>query len=120
MTRLAYWWPALALGVVAVVGIVWAQPPRAIQAREGIEFFEAKIRPVLVKHCYECHSAKASKVRGGLYLDTRAGVLQGGDSGPAVVPGNPARSLLIKALHHDGDTKMPPKDRLPKQVVADF
>ncbi|HYT88110.1 MAG TPA: DUF1549 domain-containing protein, partial [Gemmataceae bacterium] len=120
MKRLRRLWPPLTLGLVAVVGIAWAQPPRAIPAREGIEFFESKIRPVLVNHCYECHSTKAAKVRGGLYLDTRAGLLAGGDTGPAVVPGHPGKSLILQALRHQGDFKMPPKDKLSSQVAADF
>src|SRR5262245_3630311 len=55
----------------------------------GVQFFEQKIRPILVKHCYECHSVEANKVRGGLLLDTRAGLLKGGESGPALIPGRP-------------------------------
>ena len=79
-----------------------------------IEFFEKKIRPVLVEQCYECHSGQAEKVKGGLLLDTRDGIRKGGDSGPAVVPGEPDESLLIKALRHDEELKMPPK----KQAAA--
>jgi hypothetical protein len=86
---------------------------------KGIEFFEAKIRPVLVNNCYECHSEKAAKLRGGLLLDSREGVRKGGDTGPAIDPGNPDNSLLIKALRHD-TLKMPPKDKLTDGVVADF
>src|ERR1019366_5502610 len=85
----------------------------------GVQFFEQKIRPVLVAHCYECHSAGAKKSRGGLRLDTRAGLLEGGDSGPSLVPGKPESSLLIKALRHE-ETAMPPKNKLPAAVVADF
>jgi hypothetical protein len=87
---------------------------------KGIEFFEAKIRPVLVNNCYECHSAKASKVKGGLLLDTRDGLLAGGDSGVILVPGKPAASLLLKSLRHDGKLQMPPKKPLPANIVADF
>src|SRR3954452_11083904 len=64
----------------------------------GLEFFEKKIRPVLVDQCYKCHSAKSEKVKGGLLLDSRAGLLKGGDSGPSIVPGKPGNSLLIKAI----------------------
>src|SRR5579871_4831066 len=53
------------------------------------EFFEKQVRPVLVEHCYECHSAGAKKLKGGLRLDSRAGLLKGGDSGPAIVAGQP-------------------------------
>jgi hypothetical protein len=88
-------------------------------SREQMEFFEKKVRPVLVEHCYECHSAQAAKVRGGLLLDTRAGLRQGGVSGPAVVPGDAAASLLLQALRHEG-RKMPPAGKRPDPVLADF
>src|SRR5262245_48167285 len=67
----------------------------------GVEFFEKKIRPVLTQNCGGCHSAEAEKngkLKGTLYLDSRAGLLKGGDSGPAIVPGKPADSLLLKTL----------------------
>ena len=90
----------------------------------GIEFFEQKIRPVLVKHCYKCHSVKAlaaGKLKGKLQLDTRAGIRKGGASGPAVVPGKVTDSLLIVALkHEDEDYEMPPKAKLPDDVIAHF
>jgi hypothetical protein len=88
---------------------------------KGIEFFEAKIRPMLSKHCYECHSAQAKKVKADLFLDTKAGMLKGGDSGPVLVPGKAKESLIIKALEHDGSTKMPSQaKKLPKETIADF
>ncbi|MEM9018129.1 MAG: DUF1549 domain-containing protein, partial [Verrucomicrobiota bacterium] len=85
-------------------------------------FFEKRIRPALVKHCYECHSVKASKSKGGLLLDTREASLDGGDTGPAVVPGKPEESLLLVAIRHDDpDFEMPPKSpKLPKSLLADF
>ncbi len=85
-------------------------------------FFEAKIRPVLVKHCYECHSAESGKSKGGLMLDTRQAIQAGGDTGPAVVPGDAAESLLLTAIKHsDPDLEMPPKEpKLPDAVIADF
>jgi hypothetical protein len=86
----------------------------------GIAFFEAKIRPVLVQECYSCHAATAKKVKANLLLDTRAATLKGGDTGPALVPGKPKESLLLKALRHEGDTKMPPKGKLADAVIADF
>lgn len=86
---------------------------------KGIEFFENKVRPILVTHCYECHSTKAAKLKGSLYLDTREGLLKGGDSGPAIVPGKPAESLLLKSLRNE-ELKMPPKAPLPAQVIADI
>jgi hypothetical protein len=89
---------------------------------EEIEFFESRVRPVLIDHCYPCHSANADKVRGGLLLDTRDGLLEGGDYGPALVPGDPDASLLIKAIRHsDPELRMPPKGaKLEPQQIADF
>jgi hypothetical protein len=84
-----------------------------------IEFFEKKIRPVLVGSCYKCHSPQAVKVRGGLLLDSREGLRKGGESGPAVVPGDPAASLLLSAIRYE-DRKMPPGGKLPDAVIADF
>lgn len=84
-----------------------------------LEFFEKKIRPVLVRECYGCHSAEAEKLQGGLFLDSRAGLLEGGDSGAAVVPGKPDESLLIEALRHES-FEMPPDKRLPDATVRDF
>src|SRR5215218_11337217 len=90
--------------------LAWlAAPALAMAAQpDGVAFFEQKIRPVLVKECYSCHSAEARKVKGGLRLDTRAGVLKGGDSGPAVVPGKPDESPMLDALRHEG-IAMPPE-----------
>ena len=104
--------------IASVAGLVLAglASPAIGADPAGIEFFEKKIRPVLAEHCYKCHSAeaeKAKKLKGGLLLDTRDGLRKGGDSGPAVVPGKPAESLLVKALRYDGDTQMPPKGKLP-------
>src|SRR5262245_51953171 len=62
------------------------------------QFFESKIRPVLANNCYKCHSLQAEKVRAGLLLDSKEGVLKGGETGPAIVPGDPEKSLLIKAV----------------------
>ena len=75
---------------------------------EQAEFFEKQIRPVLASECYECHDAK--KQKGGLRLDYRDGWKKGGDSGDAIVPGDPAKSLLLKSIRHeDPDLKMPRK-----------
>ncbi|MCA8989000.1 MAG: DUF1549 domain-containing protein, partial [Planctomycetaceae bacterium] len=86
---------------------------------EDLAFFETKIRPVLVKHCYKCHSADSEELGGGLRLDTRHGLLTGGESGPALVPGDAASSLLVQALKYDG-TEMPPEQPLAEAVVNDF
>jgi hypothetical protein len=88
---------------------------------EQVAFFESRIRPVLAEHCYECHSATAPKLKGGLLLDSRAGVVQGGDTGPAMTPGDPDASLLIQAIRRtDPNLAMPPKTPLPAQAVADL
>jgi len=97
--------------------------PRAADAipDEQVNFFERKIRPVLAEKCYECHSAQAKKLKGGLKLDTKEGTLRGGDNGPAVVPGKLDESLIIKALKWtDKDMQMPPKKQLSADVIADF
>ena len=83
------------------------------------QFFETRIRPVLVQHCYECHAADAEELAAGLRLDHREGMLAGGQSGTVVVPGDPDASLLIQALRYDG-LEMPPEQPLPATVVADF
>ena len=89
-----------------------------------IAFFEKNIRPVLIKNCYECHSAEAEKLKAGFALDSRDALLKGGDSGVAVVPGKPEESLLIKSLSHtDEDLKMPPEKhggKLLDSVIVDF
>ncbi|MGE3854719.1 MAG: DUF1549 domain-containing protein, partial [Planctomycetota bacterium] len=85
------------------------------------EFFESKIRPVLVQSCYKCHSSRG-KVRAGLKVDTRDDIRRGGDSGPAVVPGNVDASLLLRALSWSDPTiaEMPPSEKLPADVIANF
>ena len=91
--------------------------------RAGLDFFESKIRPVLVERCYSCHSAKAAtekKLRGGLLLDSRDGTRKGGDTGPAVVPGDVAKSLLIETLQYESSIQMPPDGKLPEAILADF
>ena len=90
---------------------------------EQLQFFEAKIRPVLVDKCFACHSSEGEKIRGGLVLESRAGVLRGGDDGMVVVPGDVEGSLLIRAIRYtDSKLKMPPKaeHRLTPEQVADF
>src|SRR5271156_4626465 len=90
---------AAALTVPVFLGGMWMAMPRTAAADEnGTEFFEKRIRPLLVERCYECHSAKAKKLKGGLRLDTREGLSAGGDSGAAIFPGNPDESLLIKSV----------------------
>ncbi len=90
---------------------------------DGVQFFEQKIRPVLVQHCYSCHSVEArdqKKLQGALFLDSAAGVAAGGESGEMLlVKGKSAESLLLKALKYDG-MEMPPTGKLPDEVIADF
>ncbi|MBS0201680.1 MAG: DUF1549 domain-containing protein [Planctomycetes bacterium] len=87
---------------------------------EDIRFFREKIEPVLKSECYGCHS-RTNKVQGGLLLDSRSGMLRGGESGPAVKPGKVAESLLIQALRHEGGLAMPPKKaKVAESTVADF
>jgi hypothetical protein len=109
--------------LVALGAVVNAAVPDSAQAaNEGIDFFEKSIRPVLVQHCYECHSqaaAEKGKLQAGLLLDTKQGLLTGGESGPAIVAGKPDKSLLIGALKYDS-YEMPPQGRLPAKVIADF
>jgi hypothetical protein len=115
---LKVWFPL----VLALLGAVPALPQDS-PSRDGIEFFEKRIRPVLSGKCYSCHSAGSPKVKADLYLDTREGLLRGGESGPAVVPGDPEKSLLIHAIRQgDDDLDMPPKDteRLTPEQVRDF
>jgi len=83
------------------------------------EFFERKIRPVLVQHCYRCHSVDGDSLKANLFLDSRDGMRRGGDSGPAVVPGDLKKSLLIDALRYES-VEMPPSGKLPDNVIADF
>src|SRR5262245_48016971 len=92
--------------------------PPAPADPEKVEFFEKKVRPVLADHCYKCHGPQG-KVKGGLRLDSAAGMTKGGTSGPVVVAGDPDASLLVKAVRYgDPDLQMPPKDKLPDAAVA--
>lgn len=88
-------------------------------AGRGVEFFERKVRPVLVARCFQCHSASAKEVGGSLLLDSKLNVLKGGESGAVVVPGKPEQSLLVKAIEHR-DLEMPPNGRLPDSVIYDI
>jgi Protein of unknown function (DUF1549)/Planctomycete cytochrome C len=98
-----------------------SSPLRADPTPEEIEFFEKKIRPVLVENCYRCHAQDAKKVKGGLLLDSRAGLLKGGEGGIVVVPGQPEKSRLIEAIHYKNvDLQMPPRGKLPDAVIADL
>src|SRR6185436_8672682 len=107
---------AVAAGVLACVPFVLAQTS---DGADGAAFFQREIEPLLREHCYDCHSHAAGKMKGGLNLDSRSGWAEGGDGGPAVIPGKPGESLLLKAVRHaDPELKMPPKK--PKLADADI
>ncbi|WP_425616909.1 PSD1 and planctomycete cytochrome C domain-containing protein [Anatilimnocola sp. NA78] len=110
------------LVLLIVVSALFA--PELARAAEtdavGLDFFEKKIRPVLVANCYQCHSASSKEVKGNLRVDIKQGIRKGGDTGPSVVPGKPGDSLLIQALRHEDGLEMPPKQKLSEEVIADF
>jgi hypothetical protein len=112
----------LAMIYVVTSSSAWAQDDE--WTAEQVNFFESKIRPVLADKCYSCHAHDAKNVGGNLLVDTRAGLLQGGDSGPAIEPGQADDSLLLAAIRYeDDDLAMPPKKsggKLPDAVIADF
>lgn len=110
LTSILVWFPICS-------GSARANPEQSAQ----LEFFETRIRPVLVKHCYRCHSVESGKTKGGLQLDSRGGWQVGGDSGPALVPGKPNESLVVQAISRTGEiSEMPPTSRLSPQVIRDF
>ena len=110
-----------ALFLLAILGQLPAEPAVPAVPEFGpaeIEFFEKKVRPILVEHCYECHSAKKQPPEGNLLLDRRDGVLQGGDTGPAAVAGDPDKSALVKGIrYNDADLQMPPTGKLPAAEI---
>jgi hypothetical protein len=110
--------PFRLLAAVAVVLSTVAHAADTPSAAD-LEFFEAKIRPVFAKNCYGCHGGDLKAPMGGLFLDSRNGILTGGKSGPAIVPGKPEASLLIRAVRYQGP-KMPPSGPLDDAVVADL
>ena len=88
-------------------------------ASEGVDFFESKVRPVLVEHCYKCHSSQLRTPKGGLRLDSPDEIRKGGDMGPAVVPGDVSGSLLVEAVRYNDEAlRMPPKGKLPDAAIA--
>src|SRR3712207_4607711 len=135
MTRLTVWLGGLAMALLG--GLATASPARAAEpSKEGIEFFEKKIRPVLVESCYGCHSVEAKnnkKLKAKFYADSMEGLTKGGDSGnPGIVPNDPDKSTVIKGIRYEytGDDEslnMPPKSKkdgkggkLPPEVVKNF
>jgi hypothetical protein len=107
-------------GLAALVALNLPTAAAADPTPEGIEFFEKKIRPVLVDTCFRCHGT-GKKLKGGLRLTSRNGLLTGGDTGPAIIPGQPAKSLLVKAIgYKDPDLRMPPKSKMADDQIAHF
>ncbi len=114
------------LGIGAVVlapwGVVHGADANGVPgkfSRAQVEFYQNKIRPILAENCYKCHSHEADKIKGGFVLDSREGLLNGGEDGPVITPGDPEKSLLIKAVRHEvEDLQMPPKKKLPDEQIA--
>ncbi|MBI5757114.1 MAG: DUF1549 domain-containing protein, partial [Planctomycetales bacterium] len=103
-------------GLLIVVGqLAAADVPPAIPSDQA-EFFERRVRPILVEHCWSCHGEK--KQQAGLRLDSRDAAIKGSDNGPILVPGKPDDSQLVAAIGHGGDLKMPPKGKLPDDAIA--
>jgi hypothetical protein len=106
-----------------VFGLLWS-PSLFVRADSPstpaslADFFETKVRPIFAEHCYSCHGPK--KHQAGLRLDSKAAALQGSDDGPVLIPGHPEKSPLIEAILHKTEPKMPPKGKLPAQVIEDL
>jgi mono/diheme cytochrome c family protein/cytochrome c553 len=101
------------------LGIVLAPPVGGFASAAEpaqVDFFEKKVRPLLDRHCQQCHGP--DKQKGGLRLDSRAALLQGGDSGPAVVPGQPEKSRLVHAVRYGDTPRMPPKAKLGDEEIS--
>lgn len=109
---------ALFFGFYAFVGVVNGSANDVLEP-EQLAFFESKIRPVLIRECYGCHSKQSGNARGGLTLDTKERMAIGGTTGPAVVPGRAEESWLFNAIAYE-DLEMPPSGRLPDDVIEDF
>jgi len=110
----------LLLPVLLLVGpgrLPAADAPTKKPTEAQLEYFEKTIRPLLARRCFSCHSKSAKKLKAGLRLDTRKRALAGGDTGPALVPGDPDKSLLVQAIRYNGDYKMPPAGKLPPEEI---
>src|SRR3954470_628674 len=108
-----------------VLGLLWIAFGGAAHAGAPVDsaaaaFFETKGRPVLAEHCFKCHSTQATKLKGDLYLDSREGLLRGGELGQVVAPGESDKSLLVDAIGYQAELKMPPTGRLKPQEIADL
>jgi len=117
MKTRAHWFTVLLAFPLWITPISWAAAPSSNPAEE-VAYFEKHVRPLLVNNCYNCHSAN-TKAAGGLRVDDRNGLLQGGNSGAAIVPGSPEESYLLQAVRHEEDApKMPPKKKLTDEDLA--
>ena len=113
--------PHYRLLLLACLLVALGVPFSSLRAADKNEFFENKVRPLLVQHCYRCHSGQAKKLRGGLRIDSREALLAGGDSGPALVPGQAEKSRLIEAVAYKNvDLQMPPRGKLTEAAIADL
>ena len=108
--------PSVFLSFVLLAAAVCADEPVADDTQH-VEFFETKIRPLLVNQCYECHSGVSKSLKAGLRLDSKSAMLKGGDSGPAIVPGKPTDSLLIQSVRYESN-EMPPNGKLGDAQIA--
>ena len=105
----------------SVIFFVFLFAQLILAANQNTNFFEKKIRPVLSENCYECHSAKSKELKAGLLLDRKAGWERGGKNGSVIIPGEPAKSILMNALRYDNhDLQMPPSGKLSESVLANF
>lgn len=122
------YWGSSWLGAVAclascllTIAAPWVVTP-SVQGAEspqpGVEFYERKIRPLLSQRCYECHSKSAKRLEAELALDTRAGILKGGENGPIINPDQPEQSLLLQVVGYDGDIQMPPAGKMSADELA--
>jgi mono/diheme cytochrome c family protein len=106
---------SLAAVVLAATAAQAQLPAPSPLPSQTMEFFEKRVRPILAENCFSCHGAEKQKA--GLRLDSPAALLKGSETGPVVIPGNPADSVLIRAIRQEGDVKMPPKGKLPAEAI---
>ncbi|WP_395742939.1 PSD1 and planctomycete cytochrome C domain-containing protein [Prosthecobacter sp.] len=110
--------PLSSIALVLALALLSRSATAASAEDARIAFFEKNIRPILIKRCYECHSVEAGKSKGGLLIDSRDAILKGGDSGPALVAGNPDKSHIIESVRYQNqDLQMPPKGAMPAAEV---
>lgn len=108
----------LAITVLVAGRAASAEPPPGTDfSPAALEFFEKQVRPLLAKRCFGCHSGKSKSLKGNLRLDSRALAVRGGDTGPAIIPGNPNKSLLVDAINYGDVYQMPPKSKLPAAEI---